>query len=499
MRRGILGLLLAAVLLSLCAAAGAEEPFIMAGFDDANHQWTTSRFFEQMEARTGITFSLAQYTDYGAWTEAKSAMLSGRDALPDVLFKAELSVQETMDWYEAGKLIDLRPYMEEHAPNLWAMLQEHPEWLGDISLPDGSIVALPAINELQNNNAMWINQTWLSALGLSAPTTAEELKQVLIAFRDNDPNRNGRQDEIPLSFISMWDLRFLAHAFGIISNDYYVYVDGDGTVREVLTVAQQRAFLSWLHELWEEKLLDRNGFLYSSNTRQITDSDATITFGMFLSPTPLAVVPMSALGQYALLEPLYYDGGQTYRELSGDIVRGAFAITSACGNPAAALEWVDYLYTEEGYRLAQSGVEDEEYLWNDDGTWNWLLDDQTVAMMVLPAVNMTEGGSMPGWSSVDFQLAYAEKQTHKAIEDILTLKKTSVLPYPLVTLTSEQRARIDAIQSGLSRYAERAMAWFVTGDMELNDDTWSAFCQTVEDMGLSEMVSIWQEALNSRP
>lgn len=497
MRKGILGLMLA--LLLLFAVASAEEPFIMAGFDDSDgHDWSTSLFFERMEERTGLAFSTTQYKTADAWTSVKAAMLTGEAPLPDVLFKAGLTVRETVDLYEAGKLIDLRPYLEEYAPNLWALLQENPEWEAAITLPDGAIVALPEINALQNNNAMWINQSWLDALHLQTPTTAEELTEVLRAFRDDDPNRNGKLDEVPLSFVSMWDLKFLAHAFGIISNDYYIYVDESGKVQETLTVPQQRDFLEWLHMLWEEELIDHYGFRTSYAARQITDSNATITYGMMLAPTPLSVVPSSALNQYELLMPLTYDGKQAYRDLCGDVIRGTFAITSACKDPAALLQWVDYLYTEEGYRLAQSGEENVDYLWNDDNTWSWMMDDQTVATSVLPQVNMTEGGYLPCWSSEAFQLAYAETQAHKALVSIQALKQVSVEPYPLVYLTEAQQARIDELQLALSRYVESTMAWFVAGDLELNDDNWNAFCQKVEELGLTEMMGIWQAALDDR-
>lgn len=494
MRKGILALFLAALL--LCTAAVAEEPYTMAGFDNSSgHDWTTSLFFERMEARTGIAFSMTQYTQSDAWTSAKAAMLSGQQALPDVLFKSELSVQETIDLYEAGKLIDLRPYLEEYAPNLWAALQEHPEWEAAISLPDGAIVALPMIDTMQSNNTMWINQTWLNSLRLQTPTTAEELTEVLRAFRDGDPNRNGRKDETPLSFIGMWDLRFLGHAFGIIANDYYVYADESGTVHEVLTSAQQRAFLEWLHELWEEELIDHSGFQLSSETRQITDTDAAMTYGLMLAPTPLSVIPSSALGQYVMLMPMTYEGKQVYRDLCGDVVRGAFAVTSVCKDPAAMVAWVDFLYSEEGFRLAQAGLEDVDYSWNDDGTWSWVMDDQTVATTVLAQINMTEGGFMPGLCSEAFQLAYDQREAHEALVSIQALKQVSVQPYPLVCLTEEQQTRINEIQLPLSHYAEQTMAWFVTGDMELNDENWNAFCQRVEELGLSEMVGIWQDAL----
>lgn len=496
--RRIASILLALSLCLACVSAMAEEaPFTLAGFEESSvhHDWAASKFFERMEARTGISFSMTQYTDSDQWTRVKEEMLRGEVALPDILFKAELTTQETLDWYEAGKLIDLRPYLETSAPNLWALLQAHPDWLQAITLPDGAIVALPAINDLQNNNAMWINRQWLDDLGLSVPTTAEELYDVLKAFRDRDPNHNGRADEVPLTFLSMWDLKFLAHAFGIVANDYYVYVDESGTVREVLTTDQNRDFLAWLHFLWEEGLLDQDGFLNSSSSRQVTDSDAKMIYGVMFGPTPLTIVPNTALSQYELLMPLTYNGRQVYRDLCGDVIRGAFAVTSVCKDPAAMLSWVDFLYTEEGFRMAQAGLENEDYAWNDDGTWDWVADAQTVANFVLPQVNMTEGGNMPGWSSTAFQMAYAERQAHAAVVALSELKKVSVFPYPLVTLTKEQQARVDEIQLPLSRYAERAMAWFVIGDQELNDTTWQAFCDEVRRLGLDEMVAIWQDAL----
>ena len=496
MRKGLIAWLLAS-LMALCALTGAaaEEPFTLAGFDNTTgRDWTTSQFFEQMEERTGIAFSLTQYSDAARWAEAKADMVTG-NAMPDVLFKAELSVQETEKLYQAGKLIDLRPYLEEHAPNLWALLQEHPAWEKAITLPDGAIVALPMIDTMQSNNAMWINRTWLERLHLQMPTTAQELTEVLRAFRDNDPNRNGKQDEKPLSFIGMWDLRFLGHAFGIISNDYYVYADEGGTVREVLTSERQRAFLEWLHELWEENLIDHNGFQLGSQTRQITDSDATMTYGLMLAPTPLAVVPSGALDQYGMLMPLSFEGKQVYRDLCGDLVRGAFAVSAAGKNPAAMLEWVDFLYTEEGFRMAQAGLEGVDYSWYDNGTWGWEMDDQTVANSVMPRVNMTEGGFMPGLSSNEFQLAYDQQQAHEAIVALCDLKQYSVEPYPLVYLTEEEQARIDAIQLPLSSYAEKAMACFVTGDVALDDQTWKDFCEQVRALGLNEMLGIWQAAL----
>ena len=342
---------------------------------------------------------------------------------------------------------------------------------------------------------MWINRSWLDKLGLQVPANAQELTEVLRAFRDQDPNRNGKKDETPLTFLSMWDLKWLGHAFGMVANDYNVYVDEMGQVRTHLDTDQNRAFLEWLHLLWEEKLLDERGFNSNDSMRVITESDAPITYGVLFAPTPLSLVPSSALSQYELLMPMEYEGKQIYRRLTGEVFRGAFAISSACKEPEKLLRWVDDLYTEEGCRLTQAGLEGVEYVWNEDGTWVWLADEETVANMILKESTIAEGGATPGLSTVAFQRAYDQSETNRVITSVERLQNSCVLPYPLVYFTGEQLARLNELQLDAGHYAEKTMTWFVTGDLPLNDDTWSDFCQTLKAKGMDEIISILQDAL----
>ncbi len=478
-----------------------ERLFTIAGYDhqDSGHVWTENLFFKRMEERTGVILSFNQYTSEPSWQAAKDGMLAGSIALPDALFKADLDPQETLAWYEAGKIIDLKPYLQEHAPNLWALLESHPEWMEAVTLPTGEIVALPALDELQFNNAMWINATWLSRAGLSMPTTAEELTEVLRVFKSRDMNGNGKRgDEVPLTFSSLWDLRFLGHAFGINANDYYVTLGEDGKVREVLTSDENRAFLTWLNQLWEEGLLDPIGFSGMRNVSVNTDEEADVVYGVMLSSTPVELIPSAAIKEYALLEPLMYEGKQMYRDLTGDVIRGAFAITSACKDPAALVKWADYLYTEEGFILAEAGQAGDEFSWNDDGTWLWETTSDTLLSTVLPEATLRSGISMPGYASIPFQQKIDDAATLQVVSNLLRLKEIDSLPYPMVYLTNEQQARVDELIYNITSYAEYQQVWFVTGDVELNDETWQAYCEQVKALGADEMVAIWQTAADNQ-
>ena len=496
--RKLLCLMLTFVLtLAVIPGAYAENVFTIAGYDheETGHVWSENLFFQRMEERTGVQFDFTQYLSVASWQAAKDSMLAGLIELPDVLFKADMTTQETMKWYEAGKLIDLKPYLEQYAPNLWVLLEAHPEWMEAVTLPTGEIVALPAIDELQFNNAMWINVAWLQRAGLEAPTNAEELTNVLRAFRDKDMNGNGKWgDEIPLTFSSLWDLRFLAHAFGINANDYHVTMDESGKVSEVLTSDANRAFLTWLHQLWDEGLLDRDGFSGLRDMSFNTEEDADVVYGMMFSSTPIELVPSSAVKEYALLEPLAFEGKQIYRDLTGDVIRGTFAITSACDDPAALLSWVDYLYTVEGFILSEAGADGEEFTWNDDGTWLWETTTDTLLSTVLPEATLRAGITMPGYASISFQQKIDDASTAQVVKNLLRLKEFDSLPYPMVYLTQEQQSRVDELILNIAKYAEYQMVWFITGDAELNDESWAAFCEQVKALGIDEMVSIWQTA-----
>ena len=103
---------------------------------------------------------------------------------------------------EFGVLTPIEDYVldPEKTPFFHALPENmQAEMLAVMKQPDGHIYGFAEYtsNPSANNpEKMWINSAWLEKLEIEVPTTTEELKNVLIAFRDGDPNGNGIQDEI---------------------------------------------------------------------------------------------------------------------------------------------------------------------------------------------------------------------------------------------------------------------------------------------------------------
>ncbi len=491
--RGALALMALVLALALPAASLGETVFAMAGFDgdDATHDWATNGFFTRMQQRTGVAFTFEQYNDYQKWTARKTEMFATGE-LPDVFFKAELTTDELIRYTDSGQLIDLKPLLEANAPNLWALLQEHPDWLAAITLPSGKIGALPTLTERPSQNAMWINQTWLDALGLETPTDAAGLREVLEAFRTRDPNRNGQRDEIPLTFNGVWDLKFLLHAYGLIANDYNICLDDAGQVR---FVADQDAFfeaLSWIKGLWDDGLLYEYGFSTADTIRTVTDENASEIYGVMLARNPMTLIPYKQSKDYRLLMPLQYNGKQVYRDFFGSVVRGTFAITSKCEDPAALLAWVDTLYSQEGAIEAYAGAEGVDYRWNADGTWSFVQDEATVSAAITQLV-IYDTGSMPWLFPTGFDASYHNDDVKLINDQLDALAEVVVRPFPEYTLTAEQREWVVAKQNVLGLYVDEYMGRWIQGQIPLDAESIAEYKLGLEERGLSEFVAFWQQ------
>ncbi len=183
--------------------------------------------------------------------------------LPDVFYKSDISQLEAVEYGSSGILIPLEELLEEYAPNLTALYEEYPEIKASITAPDGHIYALPALITLNaaRTDKIWINKTWLDNLGLKEPTNPDELIEVLTAFRDNDPNGNGEQDEVPMTSRNWGQLmNSMAGSWGLVNQMGYQLNIKDDQVNIWMTDDRLKEYLQFLNKLYTEGLMDRGIF-----------------------------------------------------------------------------------------------------------------------------------------------------------------------------------------------------------------------------------------------
>ena len=186
------------------------------------------------------------------------------------------------------------------------------------------------------------------------PTTLAELKDVLIAFRDQDPNGNGIADEIPLTaradnlFTGYFMNSFIATDF--VKGKYSRIEDG-----KVLFSANTEEFkesLTFMHELYEEGLIDPNAFTQDKTQLKQAVCGETPLVGCF-SCSGIFNMDMNneyVYSNYKIMMPMEGSDGVQFANASNVMdnnVKGYFLITDKCHDPAAACRFVDEIIDPE--------------------------------------------------------------------------------------------------------------------------------------------------------
>jgi len=305
---------------------------------------------QQWEKDTNIAIDWTNLPEQ-VYAEKKNLMLAG-DSLPDVLYNTGLSDAEIVQNGSNGTLLPLEDLIEEYAPTLFAILEERPDIRAALTDSEGHIYTLPSVEELgilQYPNFLYINKAWLDALGLAMPTTVEEYHAALEAFKTQDPNGNGKADEIPLSFRTD---SFCANPNDLIAalggqpenNDHRIVRDGE--VEFTANTDGYRAGVEALSDWYADGLIDPESFSQDDLAYLSKGKADTAVLGSFFWWELKEMVGEDRMGDYAMLGVLKGVDGEQLASVANnqEINRGAMAITRANQYPAATMRWADRLF-----------------------------------------------------------------------------------------------------------------------------------------------------------
>lgn len=182
------------------------------------HPMKDTQYSKDLEAACDCTINWEEISDT-AWDQQKSATIVAGE-FPDIgltLYDPSNVSQYT------DQFLDLSPYVDD-MPNVKKFLDERPT-AKKMAEDNGHIYILPSDrgkNYRISAIHLIINKTWLDRLGLTMPTTWDELEQVLIAFKNNDPNGNGKADEIPMQIrdvsFGLWSPLTLLNSTGLTTS-----------------------------------------------------------------------------------------------------------------------------------------------------------------------------------------------------------------------------------------------------------------------------------------
>jgi putative aldouronate transport system substrate-binding protein len=208
---------------------------------------------KQIEKATNSELSI-QWVSANSYNDKLNVALASGE-LPDLVYIPPELMQTTFrSAVQQGVFWDVTNYIKDY-PNLTSKISKT-AW--DLSkMDDGKNYSIPRPRPSEADAFFLLRKDWLDNLNLKVPTTTDEFYQVLKAFKENDPDKNGKNDTIGLAANvtppdKMEALGQLENAF-TGANGPWKYVDGK--LEYTAFSPEEHKALEYIQKLYQEKLI----------------------------------------------------------------------------------------------------------------------------------------------------------------------------------------------------------------------------------------------------
>lgn len=461
-----------------------------------------------------------------------SLMATSKENLPDVLIvQGVLPSESILQYGKNGVFLPLNDYVSDASkmPNYNAIPEEDRNTMNEAqTMADGNMYSLSKFDPQTWNMTgyrMFINRTWLDTLGLKMPKTTDELRDVLRAFHEKDPNGNGKQDEIGVYGIQSGNFGeditvALMNAFTYWNGGQFnggLELDKDGkTVMAPFTTEGWKKGLSYMNGLYEEGLLSAAIFTDDANQYKATLNEETNVVGLTsfgsLRNYPDAVNNKNFLDM-EIMEPVTGPDGTCYTPFKAFTPSQELFIFNDCKNVDLAIKFADEFYEKELSTIGRYGQRDVD--WTDDpeilsGLTNELVDEGLYEKVNLAIIsNYWSEPSAQSWHNVgpryadlEFGNTVANTTTPYEKDSKVNLEAENYNLYNskhpekiLVPLhyTAEEAEAIQGPVTSIPAYVKQSLAEFITGAKDIDSD-WDNYLAELKGLGLEEWIDNAQTA-----
>ncbi|WP_051251474.1 extracellular solute-binding protein [Paenibacillus harenae] len=348
--------------------SATNEPREIIDIEMVMSTWGTLRpendfIADKLKEELGINLTI---TDEVELMEKLNVRAAGSN-LPDLMMFG--SANDFRDYAKRGLLTDFTPHLEK--------LDQVQAFLGqggfDKATVEGKVYGVAKEPTLRAFS-YWIRQDWLDNLGLSMPTTLDEFYEVMVAFTEDDPDGNNKNDTYGLtgSFGGLGAFTPILATLGAAPE----YQIRDGELVNFYSDPQLKESLTYIKKLADAKVLDPE-LTTNSGQRMLEKSFQGMTGAIYSTWADMVKDDRVEVwktanpdAEWAIVPPFQdHVYGEAVDFKDAGATSGFVAISKAAGSNEEKLnrilELFNYISHDEGLRMVQFGLEGEHY--NLDG------------------------------------------------------------------------------------------------------------------------------------
>lgn len=488
--------------------------------------YVDNEFTKWLEEKTNIhlEFDIAPMAQ--AENRQKLNLVLASNQLPDIIMNFGIPLDQQQTMADQGLIIPVDDLIAKYGDEFKKVMDAYPT-KNTFSLADGKMYSLPHINDCYHcslSQKAWIYKPWLDKLGLKMPTTTDELEQVLLAFKEKDPNGNGKADEIAWSGAQTgsWHAaldQFIMNAFvynSSLGTVPHMFVE-DGKIKMSYAEAGWKEGIIYLNKLYKEGLIDPEVFTNDMTKHKgLGEYPDAAVMGFTQAGWPGMFIDWNAGAstrwqEYVPVAPLKGPTGLQQSPMTpyGFGSTGAALITKACKYPEAAYRLIDLMYSYEATMRSVYGRPGTEWEEAKAGAES-ITGTGTPKYNVLVAWSeqeqkITWQQAAPTFRSTQFRLEWQQFNPADPLERYLyQWSRDLYAPYgkpdkevPPLVFTSDQSKQLGTLSAALTTYSDQMFAAFVTGQEDVNTG-WDKYLADLKTNGLDEFLKIYQTAYDAK-
>ena len=472
-----------------------------------------------LEEQTGLAIEMTWLPPEDAEHIVSQQLASGED-MPDAYIgfgNYDIFQNPGIQKYgEAGVIIPLDELIEDYGVHTKSLYSELPEYniRSLMASADGHTYFMPGFSFspiTMYRQIMWVNKGWLDALGLDVPTTTDEFRDMLRAFKDGDPNGNGIADEIPMAgtdhHYSKQAYDYLINAFIYNDNNNFRLIVEDGALGFAPIRDEWREALKFIRSLYDEGLYSPHSFTQDDRQMNQLANDRRDILGAFLSPGITLTVQQdspSIMERYAGIGSLIGPGGVQYTTVYTPTPKPNGVITSACEYPEEVFKLFDLMLSEEASLMGRYGTRGVDWEFASDGDVSIYGTQATIRIInqiwnTLQNKHLSQIGpyiSRPKYSGgVTWNGSVTDGEYMNAQAALLCKGHEPDEYVRVLIFTPEEESAIAAIRAGIESHVKKTITDYITGKRDVNDDAdWQRCLNEFDNLGLSEFLKAAQKA-----
>lgn len=474
-----------------------------------------------LEEQTGLKIEIVWLPADDAENIVKIALATGED-LPDAYIgfgSHDIFNNFNLQKYgESGVIISLNNYIEQYGSNIKSVWNELSEYniKQFMTLLDGNIYYMPGFSSsliTRYCQVMWVNKGWLEALDLPVPTTTDEFRDMLTAFKTGDPNGNGLQDEIPMigteEYYGKQIYDYLFNAFIFNNERRYRLLLEKGKVDFAPIQDEWRDALRYMRGLYQDGLLSPLCFTQNDQQMKQIVNDTRDILGAFTSHGITLTVQQNSpeiLKRYIGIGPLAGPDGTQFASVSIPLPKPNGIITSACKYPEEVFKLFDLMLSEEACligRYGEQGVdwkmakEGDVSIYGTPATINiinqiWNTPQNKHLNQICPYISRPKFSGGVTWDGTKTDGEYINAQTALLYQGYEPQEFIGTLIF-----TAQEEENISNIREDIETYVRKSTVDFITGQRNIeNDNEWAEYVRKFQDLGLEMLLESAQSAVD---